>query len=717
MSGSLRTAVGRALPARWRAHVLDAIDERGVARGTRVVIGEPGACATASFVEAYPNPDEILVRTLFSAVSRGTEGAIFRGETTWAEYPMVPGYSQVGRVIAAGGNAGPQAGELVATTGPHASVVRARAAQSVRVPDGVAPEQAAFHQLAAIAFQSIRRLELPRPERVLVVGAGALGHLAAAFAAAAGHDVTLVNRSAARLEAAERAGIPVFALAEHRDEAGWPSAPVVIDLTGTPAGAVVSARLAAADGTVVLAGSTRGEIAAPPADAWARKRITFLGAHMGSLPPDGGAGGWTLLREREAFLRMLADGSIDGGHLVTDAARPADLGAWYAGAAGGPESVGVLVDWSSEPAPVTERSSPARIAGRVSRRLTSKPALVNRPMAPRADGRSVRFAVVGCGDIGIRDAKSIALSGAGTVALAVDPSVELARSVVAAAGGVASTELAAGLGQAEVDAVLIAAPHHLHLPLALAAAAAGKDVVMEKPLALDGAEGTEIVAACERAGVRLTVAYLTSINRNVRAARRLIDAGRIGRVVSVTARWIEGRGEEYWSGGFTGRARGDWRSRRETAGGGVLIMNACHVLHAMDVLAGSAVASAAASMGTLLHDVAVEDTIAATMRYENGVIGAVTASSATAGPPLNELTVIGTQGRLEVMPELRLPTDPDGAALVRSDLGPLPAASDRTRFFRATADAILDGTEMPVSGEAALAVQVAIDRCYAEAGR
>ncbi len=716
MSGSLRTAVGRAVPPRWRPHILDAVDERGVARGTRIVIGGPGGCEVASFVEAYPNPDEILVRTLFTAVSRGTEGAIFRGETTWAEYPVVPGYSQVGRVIAAGGNAGPQAGELVATTGPHASVVCVRANQSVRIPDGVPLEQAAFHQLAAISFQSIRRLGLTRSEPIIVVGAGALGFLAASFAVAAGHDVTLVNRSAARLQAAERAGIPVFALAEHPDEAGWPSAPVVIDLTGTPDGAVASARLAAAGGTIVLAGSTRGAIEDPPVGAWARKRITFLGAHMNSLPPEGGEGGWTLQREREAFLRMLAAGGIDCEHLITDIAAPADLASWYAGEAGGPGSVGVLVDWSSEPAPATRQSSRVRIAGRVSRRLTSKPALVNRAMPPRADARSVRFAVVGCGDIGIKDAKSIALSGAGTVALAVDPSVDLARSVAAGTGSAVASELEAGLGQVDVDAVLIAAPHNLHLPLALTAAKAGKHVVMEKPLALDGAEAKAIIDACRESGVRLAVAYTTSINKNVGAARRLIDEGRIGRVVCVVARWIEGRGEDYWAGGFTGRASGDWRSRPETAGGGVLIMNACHVLYAMDVLAGSTVASAGASMGTLLHDVAVEDTIAATMEYENGVIGAVTASSATAGPPLNELTVIGTEGRLEVLPELRLPAGAD-AALVRSALGPTHTASDRTRWFRAAADAILDGTEMPVTGEAALAVQTTIDRCYEEAGR
>ena len=63
------------------------------------------------------------------------------------------------------------------------------------------------------------------------------------------------------------------------------------------------------------------------------------------------------------------------------------------------------------------------------------------------------------------------------------------------------------------------------------------------------------------------------------------------------------------------------------------------------------------------------------------------------------------------------PAGPDSAALSRSEIEPLGSASERTRFFRAAADALLDETELPVSGESALAVQRAIDKCYAGSGR
>ncbi|MBA2315698.1 MAG: Gfo/Idh/MocA family oxidoreductase [Chloroflexi bacterium] len=85
--------------------------------------------------------------------------------------------------------------------------------------------------------------------------------------------------------------------------------------------------------------------------------------------------------------------------------------------------------------------------------------------------------------------------------------------------------------RADVDAVVIATPHSTHLPLALLAAAAGKHVYLEKPMALDVAECDQIIAACRRAGVQLTVAKQTRHMEMSMRAKAYIDEGRIGEIL------------------------------------------------------------------------------------------------------------------------------------------------------------------------------------------
>ena len=83
----------------------------------------------------------------------------------------------------------------------------------------------------------------------------------------------------------------------------------------------------------------------------------------------------------------------------------------------------------------------------------------------------------------------------------------------------------------DVDVVVIATPHSTHLPLALAAAAAGKHVYLEKPMALDVAECDQIIDACRANGVQLTIAKQTRHMEMSMRAKAFIDEGRIGRIL------------------------------------------------------------------------------------------------------------------------------------------------------------------------------------------
>jgi predicted dehydrogenase len=136
--------------------------------------------------------------------------------------------------------------------------------------------------------------------------------------------------------------------------------------------------------------------------------------------------------------------------------------------------------------------------------------------------------IVGSGEMGLKYAEALARYTSGT-------------RLVAVAGGTRAPALAAKYGvpvasvdeiieRRDIGALVVATPHSTHVPIALAAAAVGKHVYMEKPLARTVAECDAIVAACERADVRLAVNAVTRFRPNAKAAYRLMAEGRIGRL-------------------------------------------------------------------------------------------------------------------------------------------------------------------------------------------
>lgn len=139
-------------------------------------------------------------------------------------------------------------------------------------------------------------------------------------------------------------------------------------------------------------------------------------------------------------------------------------------------------------------------------------------------------AIVGAGFIGAVHARSARLAGARIVGVAAS-SPESSRKAAARLGAERAEADAEALATADdVDVVHLCTPNHLHAPLARAALAAGKHVVCEKPLALDGAEAESVTDAAEAAGRVATVPFVYRYNPMALEARARIAAGELGRV-------------------------------------------------------------------------------------------------------------------------------------------------------------------------------------------
>src|SRR5688500_12297189 len=117
----------------------------------RMVVKQANVVELEEFDTPTPAADELLIATHATLISPGTERAFFLGlPNATAAYPFVPGYSAVGEVVEVGAAVeGWQVGERVACGASHASHVAVRANQTVRLPDGLAEEEATFFNLAA----------------------------------------------------------------------------------------------------------------------------------------------------------------------------------------------------------------------------------------------------------------------------------------------------------------------------------------------------------------------------------------------------------------------------------------------------------------------------------------------------------------------------------------------------------------------------------------
>jgi 2-desacetyl-2-hydroxyethyl bacteriochlorophyllide A dehydrogenase len=714
------------LRARARREVLDALDERGIARGMRITFPARERCRLERFEEGMPGPGEVLVETVATAVSAGTERAIYLGRAgAFSNFPHVPGYSNVGRVVAAGPGAVHTVGTLVVGSGPHASLYRALAAQLVAVPEGVDPRQATLAVVAGIAQFGLQRGGVVAGLRIAVIGLGIIGQLTARIAIIGGAQVIAVARRRELLDVAATATI-----AGAVDTSAEPGAidhilaDVVVDVTGNPDTIHDAVRAAAPGGRIVLLGSPRGRTEILPLGELMRKEVELVGAHTSTAPTggSGGAGGEQPVQQNWAtYLGLVATGRLVVADLLEASHSPDCAEEVYQQVARRPASArATLFDWTGEGPwrPQIDLPGRLRLISSALRVVTRRKHVKEPEFAlPPRDGRVIRFGLIGCGEIAEESASAIRAAANATIVWTCDPERERARRLAAATEARYTTEVDELLRAPEVDAVLISTPHHLHAPLAIRVAEAGKHIVVEKPMANSVAEAERMRLAAQSGGVHLTVCYSTRFDPRYQHARRLIQDGAIGELVNTRIEFTQSRAPSYYERGLSGRFPSDWRSRKVTAGGGVLIMNACHLIDVVGFVAGSPIDEVVAYTANRRHQVEVEDTASLTYRYRGGALGSLDATTAAAGPATTEIAFHGTSGLIHISSHLKVWSDRviDGRNPGRWYRIGLPREAARRRYFEAVASALLSGHPPPLGADEAVAVQRVIEAAYRSA--
>lgn len=247
------------------------------------------------------------------------------------------------------------------------------------------------------------------------------------------------------------------------------------------------------------------------------------------------------------------------------------------------------------------------------------------------------FGIVGCGVIGPTHAKALRSLPGGQLVAVTDVVAERAEKLakdfdVEVAGSV--EELAA---RPDIDVVCVCVPSGLHVEVALEAVAAGKHVVVEKPIDVSLEAANRLIKAGHDAGVVVSVISQHRFDPGIRELKDLVDSGALGQVVVADTRIKWYRSQAYYDSG-------DWRGTWALDGGGALMNQGIHYVDMVRWIVGLP-AEVTAITATNCHErIEVEDSALALLRWSSGAVGILEASTSVFPGMSERLEISGTGG-------------------------------------------------------------------------
>jgi polar amino acid transport system substrate-binding protein len=590
-------------------------------------------------------PGRVLVRTAASVISAGTERTAVedakknlltrakerpdavkkvidrvKSEGIVAAYSAVKakldssvalGYSAAGVVAAVASDVTDiKPGDRVGCAGTgyasHAEVLSVPRNLCVRIPENVGLDEAAFGTLGAIALQGVRIVAPTLGESVVVIGLGLLGQITVQLLKANGCRVFGVDLDESKFTTALASGAEKCAIpAESRvliDE--WSrgrGADAVIITAGTASNEPIelAGEISRVKGRVVVVGLVRMDV--PRADYFKKELALTISMSYGPGRYDAeyeerghdypfAYVRWTEGRNIEAFLDLVASGSVDVKKLVTHRFpidRGRDAYALISGENKDPY-LGILLEYDQQ----------RTVASLSSQRPTATPG-------------KLRLGLIGAGDY------------ARAMLLPHFKNEKAEFIAVATASGVTARNVASQFGFAEtistaeeiindhgIDTVVIATRHDTHAAYVAAALRVGKHVFVEKPLALNEAELASVVRAAEGSSGSLTVGFNRRFSPAARAAKDFF--AQLDAPLSIVYRVNAGRiPREHWI-------------HDPIQGGGRIIGEVCHFVDLMQFLTGSVPTRVFSESITSRHAAAMDDdSVLITVKLANGSIGTI----------------------------------------------------------------------------------------------
>ena len=250
----------------------------------------------------------------------------------------------------------------------------------------------------------------------------------------------------------------------------------------------------------------------------------------------------------------------------------------------------------------------------------------------------IGFGVAGCGMIGKVQAEAIAsIPGARLLAVCARDEKRVAEFAVRF-GATGYTDYGQFLGHPGLRIVNICTPSGLHAEQGIAAARAGKHVLVEKPIETTLEKADALIEACDRSGVKLGVIFQSRFLPAVQKIKRAIDEGRLGRLMIGDAyvKWY--RAPEYYAD--------SWHGTMALDGGGALINQAIHTVDLLRWMMGPVETVFAMKSALRYPHIEAEDTLVASLRFQNGALGVIEAATSAKPGFKRRLEISGEHGTI-----------------------------------------------------------------------
>lgn len=326
---------------------------------------------------------------------------------------------------------------------------------------------------------------------------------------------------------------------------------------------------------------------------------------------------------------------------------------------------------------------------------------------------SIRFAIVGCGTIAPWHAEAIQRTDGAVLVVVASRRPEQAEAFARARGVEWAPTFDALVRRSDIDVVSISTPSGVHAEMAIAAARAGKHVVVEKPIAVTLAQADAMLEACRQSGRSLAVISQLRFASDVQEVHAALTDGRLGRLLLADLSMKYFRSQAYYDSA-------GWRGTWAMDGGGALMNQGIHGIDLLVWLAGMP-RTIYGCARTLARRIEVEDTAVAVAELEGGCLVTITGTtSVTPGFP-RRLALHGERGTI-VLEETRIVRweiqgEPERQVAATATMGAaqVPTAVGHEEFasqYRAIVASLQEGRAPPVSGEEARRVVATVLAIY-----